>query len=141
MSVEIPFLHFFILFLLYKHTMTTVASSSSKEFPFAQARNSTLKFEELLSQIPFFYSSSSTFIDDHSNSNSNTTTTSSSSKSSSNKFRTVTPLDTSVYHNDPELFMGDDCDTLYQNTLLNSNLLQILTSDMDGFSKTIKNWT
>lgn len=136
MNVEIPFLHFFFLssLLLSTHTMTTVASSSSKEFPFAQTRNSTLKFEELISQIPFFYSTSSTFIDDHHNSSS-----SSSSTSHSSKFRTATPIDTSSYYkNDPELYMGDDSDTLYQNTLMNSNLLQILTSDIDGFSKNSK---
>ncbi len=32
--------------------------------------------------------------------------------------------------------MGDDCDTIYQVTLLNSNLLQLLTNDIDGFTKT-----
>lgn len=111
--------------------MTTVASSSSKEFPFAQTRNSTLKFEELISQIPFFYSFSSTLNDDHNNSSS-----SSSSTSKSNTFRTATPINT--YKNDPELYMGDDSDTLYQHTLMNSNLLQILTSGVDGFSKNNK---
>jgi hypothetical protein len=112
---------FFFIFI----TMAAVASSSSKGFPFTQHK-STLQFEELISEIPFLYSNNS-IIDDYASNKSNATNFRSSS--------TIVDSSTAIYLNDPELYMGDDCDTLYQDTLLNSNLLQLLTNDIDGFTK------
>lgn len=99
--------------------MTAVASSSSKgSFSFSHGKR-ILKFDEFVSEIPRFYSSPAT------NESSNTT------------FRTTTAL--SSFVNDPELYMGDNCDTGYENMLMNSDLFQLLDSDIDGFSKTNQN--
>jgi hypothetical protein len=54
-----------------------------------------------------------------------------SSPSSSASFRTAT---TTAY--DPELFLGDDCDSSYEATLMQSGLLDWLQTDVDGFPKT-----
>ena len=106
----------FIFFQQKEKDLNMIASSGSKEYPFSQQSNSST-FDAILSQIPFFQSSSS-----------KPTTT-----ENPNTFRTL-----DMYKNDPELFMGDNCDALYEDTLLNSSLLQYLTSDMDGFTKNHK---
>lgn len=73
---------------------------SSKGFP------SQKSFDELISSIPLFNQSSS---------------------SSPPSFRTSTSPSITV--NDPELYMGDDCDASYEATLLNSGLLDWLSKD------------
>ncbi|KAG2228927.1 hypothetical protein BDF21DRAFT_422900 [Thamnidium elegans] len=97
--------------------MATVASSSSSKgtFPFSHG---TLKFDEYISNISCYYSSP-TVIDDCNNTTKSTT------------FRTNT-----LFANDPELYMGDDCDTHYESMLMNSELINLLNTDFDGFSKT-----
>lgn len=100
--------------------MTAIASSStSKAFPFSQGINN---FDEFISDLPHFYGTS--------------TTTGTELGSRSRAPATFKTIDT--YLKDPEFFMGDDCDTYYQDTLLNSDLLQYLESDIDGFTKTNK---
>lgn len=98
--------------------MAAVASSSSSSkgtFPFSDR---TLKFDEYISDISCYYSSP-TAIDDCNN----------TIKSTS--FRT-----NKLFANDPELYMGDDCDTRYESMLMNSDLINLLNTDFDGFSKT-----
>ncbi|KAG2204910.1 hypothetical protein INT46_002679 [Mucor plumbeus] len=80
-------------------------ASSSKGFP------SQKSFDELMSSIPFF----------------NQSTASSSSSSPSSSFRTSKILSTTA--NDPELYMGDDCDASYEANLLSSGLLDWLSKD------------
>lgn len=98
--------------------MTALASSSKGNFTFTHGQN-TLKFDEFVSEIPRFYSSPAVI------------------ESSTATFRTSTSLASFV--NDPELYMGDDCDAGYENMLMNSDLCQLLKSDIDGFSKANQN--
>ncbi|KAI9348824.1 hypothetical protein BD770DRAFT_395056 [Pilaira anomala] len=94
--------------------MTTVASSSSKSrFPSFSHR---VKFDDLISEIPYFYDAS-THIDP--------------AAPAATTFKT-----TASYH-DPELYMGDDCDTSYEMMLMNSEFM--MNKDIDGFSKTTTN--
>lgn len=75
-------------------------SSTSKGLPAQKS------FDELISAVPLF---------------------SPSVTAPSSSFRTTSvPLVTS---NDPELFMGDDCDASYEAALLNAGLLDWLESD------------
>ncbi|GAA5817837.1 hypothetical protein MFLAVUS_011396 [Mucor flavus] len=103
--------------------MASVASSSSSSsskgaFPFSDG---TLKFDEYISDISCYYSSP-TAIDDCNNTTKST------------KFRT-----NKLFANDPELYLGDDCDTHYESVLMNSDLINLLNTDFDGFSKTNQN--
>lgn len=84
--------------------MTTVASSSKSRFPFSHR----VKFDDLISEIPYFYESPS-HIDP-----------------------APATFKTTPYH-DPELYMGDDCDTSYEMMLMNSGFM--MSKDIDGFSK------
>ncbi|KAG2205790.1 uncharacterized protein EV154DRAFT_185016 [Mucor mucedo] len=98
--------------------MTAVASSSKGSFPFSHGKNS-LKFDKFVSEIPLFYSSPAVI------------------ESNNPTFRTTASL--ASYVNDPELYMGENCDAGYEHMLMNSDLCQLLDNDIDGFSKTNQN--
>lgn len=89
--------------------MSSIASSSKGSLPFN--RKNTDYYDSVISNQPHYSSASS-------------------SSSSSSTFRTTTV----AY--DPELFLGDDCDSSYEATLMQSGLLDWLQNDMDGFPKT-----
>jgi len=88
------------LFFFINIEMSQIASAAKGSQP-------PKSFDELLSSIPLF----------------NQLTPASSSTSAS--FRT----NDRAAVNDPELYMGDDCDASYEATLLNSGLLDWLSKD------------
>jgi hypothetical protein len=87
--------------------MNSIASSSSSKESFPFHNKNTNHYDSLISNQSHY------------------------SSSSFSSFRTTT---TAGY--DSELFLGDDCDSSYEATLMQSGLLDWLQCDMDGFPKT-----